>query len=156
MQTRSTFTLRATDLPAQTGIRTIRTTMSVPRQNYAASEAARMLGISLDTLRRWDRLGRIQVERDGSNRRTVPVSEVERLRSHAPQGVSARNRISGVVRSVEVDGLLAQVELEVTGPARVVAIITREAAAELGLAPGVEAEAIVKSTSVMFRRERGS
>ena len=50
----------------------------------------------------------------------------------------------------------SQVELEVIGPARVVAIITREAAAELGLAPGVEAEAIIKSTSVMFRRERGS
>ena len=129
--------------------------MATPRQNYAASEAARMLGISLDTLRRWDRAGRIQVERDSANRRTVPVSEIERLRREVPQGVRARNRLTGVVRSVEVDGLLAQVELDITGPARVVAIITREAVEELGLKPGVQAEAIIKSTSVMFRRDSG-
>jgi molybdopterin-binding protein len=130
--------------------------MATPRQNYAASEAARMLGISLDTLRRWDRAGRIQVERDSANRRTVPASEIERLRRDSPEGVSARNRLSGVVRSVELDGLLAQIEIDVTAPARVVAIITRDAALELGLEPGAHAEAVIKSTSVMIRRDPGA
>ena len=67
-------------------------------------------------------------------------------------GLSARNRFRGVVRSVEVDGLLARVEIDVTEPARVVAIITRESAEELGLEPGSSAAGVVKSTSVMVER----
>ena len=63
--------------------------------------------------------------------------------------MSARNHFRGVVRSVEVDGLLAQIEMDVTEPARVVAIITRDAARELGLKPGMCAAAVVKATSVM-------
>ncbi len=125
----------------------------MPRQNYTASEAARALGISLDTLRRWDREGRIRTVRDKSNRRLVPASEIERLRGGAePQVLSARNRFRGVVQSVEVDGLLARVEIEVTEPARVVAIITRESAEELGLKPGASAAGVVKATSVMVER----
>ena len=119
---------------------------------YGASEAARALGISLDTLRRWDRGGRIRTERDEANRRLVPASEVERLRGQAADELSARNRFRGVVREVEVEGFLARVEIDVTEPARVVAIITREAAEELGLKPGLGATAVVKSTSVMVER----
>jgi molybdopterin-binding protein len=121
-------------------------------QLYTASEAARALGISLDTLRRWDRDGRIRTERDSANRRLVPRSEVERLRSQPADELSARNRFRGVVRSVDVDGFLAKVEIDVVAPTRVVAIITREAAEELELKPGVAATAIVKSTSVMVER----
>jgi molybdopterin-binding protein len=123
------------------------------RDFYSASEAARILGISLDTLRRWDRQGRLRVERDDGNRRMVPAAEIERLRGdRAKDDLSARNRFRGIVRSVEVQGFLAQVEIDVTEPARVVAVITREAAEELALRPGVGAAAVVKSTSVMVER----
>lgn len=123
------------------------------KQSLTAAEAARALGISLDTLRRWDRTGKVRVERDAANRRVVPVSEVERLKG--PEGsdqFSARNRFRGVVRSVQVEGLLAQVEIDVTEPARVVAIITRESAEQLGLKPGMSAAGVVKATSVMVER----
>ena len=125
----------------------------MPRQMVSAAEAARRLGISLDTLRRWDRTGRIRTERDPANHRLVSVAEIDRLRGgREPHDLSARNRFAGVVRSVQLDGLLAQVELETTGPTRVVAIITREAAEELGLEPGQPATALVKATSVMVER----
>ena len=124
----------------------------MPRETYSASEAARALGISLDTLRRWDREGRIRTERDHGNRRRVPAAEIERLRGDgATQHMSARNRFHGTVRSVEVEGLLAQVEILVTEPTRVVAIVTRDAVEELGLKQGMPATAIVKSTSVMVQ-----
>ncbi len=118
----------------------------------SAGEAARALGISLDTLRRWDRQGRIRVERDSANRRLVAVSEVDRLLGRERHGLSARNRFRGVVRAVKVEGLLAQVELDVTEPSRLVAVITRESAEELGLEPGMSAAAVVKATSVMIDR----
>jgi molybdopterin-binding protein len=121
----------------------------VARTTYTASEAARALGISLDTLRRWDREGRIRVKRDAANRRVVAATEIARLRGGDESHMSARNRFSGTVRSVELDGLLAQVEILVTEPTRVVAIVTRDAVEELGLHPGSPATAIVKSTSVM-------
>jgi molybdopterin-binding protein len=125
----------------------------MPRQMISGAEAARRLGISLDTLRRWDRGGRIRTERDAANRRLVPIAEVERLRgARETHELSARNRFRGVVRDVRLDGLLAQVELETTGPTRVVAVITREAAEELGLEPGQPATALVKATSVMVER----
>ena len=125
----------------------------MPREFVSAAEAARALGISLDTLRRWDRAGKIRVERDAANRRLVPTSEIARLRG--PDGgdrITARNHFRGVVRSVEVDGLLARVEIDVTEPARVVAIVTREAVEELGLKPGDGAAGVVKATSVMVER----
>jgi molybdopterin-binding protein len=121
-------------------------------RTYTAGEAARALGISLDTLRRWDRQGRIKVGRDSANRRIVPVREVDRLRGSDRQTLSARNRLEGVVRDVQVDGLLAQVEIDVTAGARLVAVITRESAESLGLAPGMSAAAVVKATSVMVER----
>jgi molybdopterin-binding protein len=125
----------------------------MPKQMLTAAEAARALGVSLDTLRRWDRAGKIRVERDAANRRMVPAAEVERLKGGSgSEELSARNRFRGVVRSVEVDGLLAKIEIDVTEPARVVAIITRESAEELGLKPGMSAAGIVKSTSVMVER----
>jgi molybdopterin-binding protein len=126
----------------------------MPRQArlYTAQEAARALGISLDTLRRWDRAGRIRTERDSANRRVVRAAEVERLRGDADDALSARNRFIGVVRSVEVEGLLAQVEIDVTEPARAVAIITRAAAEQLGLREGMRASAVIKATSVMVER----
>ncbi len=124
----------------------------MPR-NYTAREAAQRLGISLDTLRRWDKSGRIRAERDERNRRVVPEAEVERLRTASrSSGLSARNRFVGTVSSVEIDGLMAQVEIVVTEPARVVALVTRDAVEELGLKPGMSATALVKSTSVMVER----
>ena len=125
----------------------------MPKQTLSAAEAARALGISLDTLRRWDRAGKIRVERDSANRRVVSVSEVERLKGgEASEQFSARNRFRGVVRTVTIEGLLAQVEIDVTEPARVVAIITRESAEQLALKPGMSAAGVVKSTSVMVER----
>jgi len=119
-------------------------------------EAARALGVSADTLRRWDRAGKLDTVRDERNRRRVPESEVQRLsnqpRRHAAgDGLSARNRFPGVVTSVEVDGVMALVELE-AGPFRVTAAVTRDAVQELGLAHGVRATAAVKATSVMVDR----
>jgi molybdopterin-binding protein len=120
---------------------------------YTAREAAQALGISLDTLRRWDRDGRIRTRRDSANRRVVSAKEVARLRGDdGAQHSSARNRFPGTVREVKVDGLLAQVEILVTEPVRVVAIVTRDAVEELGLKPGSPATAVVKSTSVMVDR----
>jgi molybdopterin-binding protein len=119
---------------------------------YSAGDAARALGISLDTLRRWDREGRIRVQRDRANRRVVAESEIARLRGRQQQSLSARNRLRGVVESVQVEGLLARVELAIDRPAHVVAIITAEAAAELGLQKGTPAAAVVKSTSIMVER----
>ncbi|MFN8223612.1 MAG: TOBE domain-containing protein [Gaiellales bacterium] len=125
----------------------------MPRHSLTAAQAARTLGISLDTLRRWDRDGKIRVERDAANRRVVPLAEVERLRgASGDETLTARNRFRGIVRSVEVDGLLARVEIDVTEPARVVAIVTREAVEELGLRAGMSAAGVVKSTSVMVER----
>jgi molybdopterin-binding protein len=123
------------------------------KKDLTAAEAARALGISLDTLRRWDRQGKIRVERDTANRRVVPLAEVERLKGEeGSEHFSARNRFRGIVRSVQVEGLLAQVEIDVTEPARVVAIITRESAEQLGLRPGMSAAGVVKATSVMVER----
>ena len=124
----------------------------MPRQTYTAGEAARRLGISLDTLRRWDRQGRIRTRRDHANRRVVLASEVERLRGGSlHHDLSARNRLVGTVREVKIEGLLAQVELE-AGPFRIVSVITREAAEELALEPGDSATAVVKATSIMVER----
>ena len=125
----------------------------MPRQTLTAVAAARALGISVETLRRWDRDGKIRVERDSANRRVVPASEVERLRGPVgEESLSARNRFRGVVRSVEVDGLIARVEIDVTEPSRVVAIVTRESVEELGLRAGMSAAGVIKSTSVMVER----
>ncbi|MDX6480950.1 MAG: hypothetical protein QOG85_1460 [Gaiellaceae bacterium] len=120
------------------------------KEHYTASEAAAVLGISLDTLRRWDKAGRIRVKRDSSNRRVVAAKEIDRLRGDG-QHITARNRFRGTVTDVQVDGLMAQVELVVTEPVRIVALVTRDAVEELGLKKGMAATAIVKSTNVMVQ-----
>ena len=125
-------------------------------QGLTLGEASRALGVSEDTLRRWDRAGKLKTVRDQANRRRVPRSEIERLAA-APQrhrtrtALSARNRFPGVVRSVEVDGVMALVEIE-AGPHLITAAVTRDAVEELGLAPGVPVTAAVKATSVMVER----
>ncbi|MGH2950829.1 MAG: TOBE domain-containing protein [Solirubrobacterales bacterium] len=124
--------------------------------DLSLGEAARSLDVSVDTLRRWDRAGKIRTVRDERNRRRVPATEIDRLRTHPERhrtgdDLSARNRFPGVVRSVEADGVMALVEIE-AGPHRVTAAITRDAVEELGLAEGVEATATVKATSVMVER----
>jgi molybdopterin-binding protein len=123
----------------------------VAKDLYSASEAAQALGISLDTLRRWDRNGRIKTRRDSGNRRVVSAQEIARLRGDDIEHMSARNRFRGTVRDVKVEGLLAQVEIVVSEPTRVVAIVTRDAVEELGLKEGMAATAIVKSTNVMVQ-----
>jgi molybdopterin-binding protein len=124
--------------------------------DLSIGEASAAIGVSPDTLRRWDRAGKLRTLRDSRNRRRVPESEVARLsarpRRHATGGgLSARNRFAGVVRSVEADGVMALVEIE-AGPFLVTAAITRDSVEELGLAPGVAATAAVKATSVMVER----
>ena len=119
-------------------------------------EAAREIGVSVDTLRRWERAGKVRAVRDEHNRRRVPRREVQRLssrpsRHRAGDALSARNRFPGTVVSVESDGVMALVEIQ-AGPHRVIAAITRDAVEELGLAPGVPAVAAVKATSVMIER----
>ena len=119
-------------------------------------DAARAIGVSPDTLRRWDRDGKLRTIRDERNRRRVPEAEVARLsgrprRQAAGDALSARNRFPGIVRSVEVDGVMALVEIE-AGPFRDTAAVTRDAVEELALAPGVAATAAVKATSVMVER----
>jgi molybdopterin-binding protein len=119
-------------------------------------EAAAALGVSVDTLRRWDRAGRLRTKRDRRNRRMVPVSEIKRLsgrpdRHQTGTPRSARNRFPGIVRSVESDGVMALVEIE-AGPFLLTAAITRDSIDELGLAPGISATAVVKATSVMIDR----
>jgi molybdopterin-binding protein len=123
------------------------------KRQYTASEAAAALGISLDTLRRWDRDGRIRVTRDRSNRRVVSAVEIERLRGDSQgERISARNRFSGTVTHVQIEGLMAQVELVVTDPVRLTAVVTRDAVEELGLKEGMPATAVVKSTSMLIQR----
>jgi molybdopterin-binding protein len=127
--------------------------------DLSLTEAARAIGVSVDTLRRWDRAGKLRTTRDERNRRLVPASEVERLRT-AParhrtrDSFSARNRFPGRITSVEVDGVMALVEVE-AGPHRITAAITRDAVEELGLAEGTPATATVKATSVMIERGEG-
>jgi molybdopterin-binding protein len=126
-------------------------------ERYSLGEAAGLIGVSLDTLRRWDRDGKLRTERDSRNHRLVPASEIRRLARHPERhrtGVrlSARNRMTGTVRSVEVDGVMALVEIE-AGPFLITAAVTRDSVEELGLVEGVEATATVKATSVMIERE---
>jgi molybdopterin-binding protein len=122
------------------------------KQLYTAAEAAAALGISLDTLRRWDRAGRLHVERDTRNRRVVAAEEIDRLRGDGLGAhISARNRFRATVTEVKTDGLMAQVEMVVSEPVRLVAIVTRDAVDELGLKAGMQATALVKSTNVMIQ-----
>jgi molybdopterin-binding protein len=121
--------------------------------SYRIGEAADLLGVKAETLRRWERQGTLVTTRTSGGQRQVPAAEVARLIAErqpkrAISAASARNRFPGVITDVKVDGLAATVEIQ-AGPHRVLAFITREAAEEMGLKPGIEAVATVKATSVM-------
>jgi molybdopterin-binding protein len=111
--------------------------------------AATALGVSIDTLRRWERSGRVHFERRG-NRRYMSSLELSKLLHErgATSRSSARNHFTGVVVAVKRDDVMAQIDL-VCGPFRVVSLMSREAADDLGLKPGVSATAVVKSTNVI-------
>lgn len=116
------------------------------------SEAAELLGVSDDTVRRWIDAGRLHPA-TGPGPTAIPGSEVAALmRQAAPDlphlNVSARNRFPGIVTRVEKDGVMALVEIQ-SGPHRVISLMSREAAEDLGLEPGVRAAASVKSTNVV-------
>jgi len=117
-------------------------------------EAAELLGVSIDTLRRWTASGRLRVRRSAGDQRLVALSDIRRLGTELRQkrarpivAQSARNRFPGVVTRVEKDRVAAVVEVQ-AGPHRLVSLITAEAANDLGLRPGVEVVCVVKSTNV--------
>ncbi|MFI0349517.1 molybdopterin-binding protein [Actinomadura sp. 9N407] len=128
---------------------------------FRISEAAALLGVSPDTVRRWVDGGRLAASRDEHGHRIVPAADLAAFvrdtarrgggAQSAEDGVrfsSARNRMRGIVTDVRRDGVMAQVEIQ-AGPFRVVSLMSREAADELGLEIGVVAEAVVKSTNVV-------
>ena len=124
---------------------------------FRIREAAALLGVSDDTVRRWAENGRLPTTRDGSGRAAVEGVDLarfaEELAADAPRPPearmreSARNRLTGLVTKVVTDTVMAQVELQ-CGPFRVVSLLSREAVDDLGLEPGVLAVATIKSTNV--------
>lgn len=125
---------------------------------YRIGQAAEAIGVRVETLRRWEREGKLRTTRTSGGQRRVPAEEVARLvaerrAERAPAATSRRNAFPGVVTKVTRDTVSALVELQ-AGPHRVVSLITREAADELDLQPGMEAVATVKATSVMIEVAR--
>ena len=121
-------------------------------EDYRIGEAAEILGVRVETLRRWEREGRLATARTAGGQRRVPTAEVARLLSERSERqpiarASQRNRFRGDITEVTKDELAATVEIQ-AGPHRVLAFITREAADQLGLEPGMEAVAAVKATNV--------
>jgi len=120
-------------------------------------QAAEMLGVGVDTLRRWEADGRLGVERSSGGQRMVPVAEVTRLlaerRATSPDrpivGGSARNRLAGVVTRIERDRIAAVVEV-MAGPHRMVSLLTAEAIDDMNLRVGDEAVAVIKATDVII------
>jgi len=114
--------------------------------------AAQALGVSVDTLRRWERDGRITFERRGNTRVLAPEELARVLRERGTNTrSSARNRMTGVIVEVKRDGIMAQIDLA-CGPFRIVSLMSREAADELDLQPGQTATAVVKSPMVIIER----
>lgn len=126
------------------------------------AEAARFLGVSDDTVRRWVENGSLTEQRDDSGRLAVDGLELARLAREqallpedpARTGSSARNRFVGLVTDIKADTVMAQVELQ-CGPFRVVSLMSSEAVRELGLEPGSVATAVVKATTVILETPRG-
>ena len=121
---------------------------------YRIGEAAEMLGVRVETIRRWERDGQISTSRTDGGQRRVPASEVARVlseRRNRPRvkAGSVRNRFPGVVLEVKRDEVAATVEL-LAGPFRILALVTREAVDEMGLEPGMHAVATMKATNVML------
>ena len=125
-------------------------------------QAADMLGVTVETLRRWEADGRLRTHRSGGGQRLVPLAEVTRLLAERRRTVpdraivaqSARNRFPGIVTRVERDGVAAVVEV-MAGPHRLVSLMTAEAVEELGLAVGDEAVCVVKATNVVVEVPAG-
>jgi molybdopterin-binding protein len=113
--------------------------------------AATALGVSIDTLRRWERSGRIAFQRRGRQRYLTQDQLARLLRERAAANAGARNRLPGIVLAVRRDGLMAQVDLA-CGPHRIVSIMSREAADQLGVKPGDSATAILKASTVIVER----
>ena len=119
-------------------------------------QAAEMLQVSVETLRRWESEGRLRMERSGGGQRLVPISEVTRLlaekraagQERPTAAGSARNRFPGIVTRIEKDAIAAVVEV-IAGPHRMVSLMTAEAVDEMGLQVGDEAVCVVKATNVM-------
>jgi len=117
-------------------------------------QAAEILGVSIETLRRWEADGRIRTTRSAGGQRMVDVEEVRRVRSRSTRreraivAQSARNRFEGVVTRVERDRVAAVVEV-MSGPHRLVSLMTAEAVDELGLEPGKDVVCVVKATNVI-------
>jgi molybdopterin-binding protein len=127
---------------------------------FTIGQAAELLGVSADTVRRWVDAGRLAATREGTGHRQVDGADLARFAHdqarHGDDGAplaSARNRFRGIVTAVEADGVMARVDLA-CGPHRVVSLMTREAADALGLRPGVVAVASVKATMVVVERDR--
>lgn len=123
-------------------------------------EAAEMLGVSADTLRRWSATGRLRTRRSRGGQRLIALSDVLRLsgaqRARRPAPAqSARNRFEGIVTRVEKDRISAVVEVR-AGPHRLVSLITAEAATELRLRVGLHVVCVVKATNVMVEVPRGA
>jgi molybdopterin-binding protein len=123
-------------------------------KSIRVGEAAELLGVSVDTLRRWTASGRLRVRRSAGDQRLVALSDIRRLQTELRQkrarpivAQSARNRFPGVVTRVEKDRVAAVIEVQ-AGPHRLVSLITAEAANDLGLRLGVEVVCVVKSTNV--------
>jgi molybdopterin-binding protein len=127
-------------------------------EGYRIGQAAEAIGVRVETLRRWERDGKLTTTRTAGGQRRVPAEEVARLvaerrAERAPAAASRRNAFPGVITKVTRDTVSALVEIQ-AGPHRVVSLITREAADELDLQPGMEAVATVKATSVMVEVPR--
>jgi molybdopterin-binding protein len=111
--------------------------------------AATALGVSIDTLRRWERSGRVRFERRGQQRYLLNDELARLLRERSGVGAQAtRNRLPGIVMGVRRDGVMAQIDMA-CGPHRVVSVMSREAADQLGLKPGDSATAVIKATTVV-------
>lgn len=114
--------------------------------------AASALGLSVDTLRRWERDGRVRFERHGGQRYLHADTLAALLRERTDGGAtSAGNRLDGVVVAVRKEGIMAQVDLA-CGPFRIVSVISRESAEDMELQPGMPAAAVVKATTVIVER----